>query len=235
MTCKYCGKEIEENGTLCKNCGRAVDEAESNETIRREERVKPKKTVSTWLAILCIGIGAACLAVLVNLVFGLRSGSAEFSEKLQTLQNSSDELAGRVADLEDDLRTQIEDRAKKENELKLAQQPTDSDIVVDERQNVWIFTVAATGSNPNFVWQRFNTTENKWESINFGLGPACGFTTEESNIVGGRQCKLLANEIDNSYFGLYRCEVTDTYGQTIISAEAKLAEKIPEQETQNVE
>ena len=65
--------------------------------------------------------------------------------------------------------------------------------------------------------------------------PACGFTTEESNIVGGRQCKLLANEIDNSYFGLYRCEVTDAYGQNIISAEAKLSEKIPEQGTQNVE
>lgn len=230
MTCRNRGKEIEKTETVCQNCGSIVDNSAIGEEKTDDQKaIRQRKVTLSWLTWICVIIGGACLVILLLIVMGLKNGSAEFTEKLQTLQDSSDELTGRVTALEDDIRSQITEQAKKENELKVTQQPTDSEIVMDERQNVWIFTAAAIGSNPTFNWQKFNENTNSWENIDISLGAACGFTTEESNIVNGRQSKLLANIVDYEYFGQYRCEITDSYGQSLISAAAQLSERLPEQ------
>lgn len=86
MTCKHCGKEIEEHSTVCPHCGAEIEQVE---TVEAETAVPEKKRKPMLVPVLAIVLGL-CIAAAAIYLFVLRD-SGDGSVTVEPQQTVSDE------------------------------------------------------------------------------------------------------------------------------------------------
>lgn len=103
--------------------------------------------------------------------------------------------------------------------INITKQPTDSSTYLgrggmnDNKQDVPIFTVSATGSNLKFIWQRYEDGSREWVDIVLdenGCNEEMGL-----RVIGDLEntySELDAHDVKAIAYGTYRCQISDTDG-----------------------
>jgi len=234
VECPYCGHStgVVKKGGPEGNSGNVFSKRKQqtggNNAPNGKERMNLFHSPNKLLLVMNIG-SAICLLISVICLFSIGSIRKEINTYNQEINNTiagmekkEQNIAERMNSIGLGSNSSFSANKADENTSKtinITKQPTDSTTYLgrggsqDNKQDVPVFTVTATGSNMKFTWQRYEDGNQKWVDIALdenGCNEELGLRV--INDLDNTYSELAAHDVKAIAYGTYRCKITDANG-----------------------